>query len=131
MLLDPQQLCRRPAGLKAHLAGDLIAQLIAELAPQFLCLLACPVIHPHDGIFQRLAIAVQQAERFTLHGKSHHGDIPGADGSLGGNDLHAFLNGLHVNVAGGLYNIGLRRQQGVFHNGRCLLRAGVVKDCRL
>ena len=62
----PQQLCRRPAGFKAHLTGHLVAHFVAEGRPQCFRLLTGPVIHPDDGIAQGLAVLACQTEGLSL-----------------------------------------------------------------
>ena len=128
IFLDPQEFGGGPAGLEAHLAGDLVALLVAEMGPELFRLFAGPVVHPDNGVFQWLTRLVQQAEGLALYGEAHGGDVPGVHRAAGPNDLHAFHNGVHVDAARRFHNVGLGRQEGVFHDGGSLLNTLVIKD---
>ncbi|MPM64440.1 hypothetical protein SDC9_111326 [bioreactor metagenome] len=69
MAAQPQHLGGGPAGLEAHLPGDLVAPLISEFLPQGLRLVARPVVHPHNGVAQGLALLVQAQEGLSLRGE--------------------------------------------------------------
>ena len=123
----PQQLCRRPAGFKAHLTGHLVAQFVAEGRPQCFRLLTGPVIHPDDGIAQGLAVLVCQTEGLSLNGEADGIHLPGVHILLPDN-LQTFPNGVHVYAAGSFHPCGVWRNQGILYHCIRLLAALLVKN---
>ena len=71
MMLQPQDLGGRPGRQDSHLSRNSLAGGSIELLCQFLAFLGGALVHPGDGIHQRLPFPIQYHKGFCLAGKSH------------------------------------------------------------